>query len=303
MHCRQNKQKQGLTSGIFLTLVIVFLLASIDANAIELPVDSRVPGGVAIVTVGTADQPKPEIYFNGSRTMVQRQNKQWVTIVGLPLSLRPGKHTLSKFDAAGNNTAVPFTVKKKSYRTQYLRIKDKRKVEPNKKDLERIIHESKEIKSLFTLWTEKPPESILFEPPINGRQSDSFGSRRFFNNKPRRPHSGMDISAPQGTAVKAPASAIVIGTGDYFFTGNAVFLDHGYGLITMYIHLHKIDVAVGDAVVRGQKIGEVGKTGRATGPHLHWAVSLNNSRVNPALFLKTSKNLKNFKKTDSPSPN
>jgi murein DD-endopeptidase MepM/ murein hydrolase activator NlpD len=112
-----------------------------------------------------------------------------------------------------------------------------------------------------------------------------FGLRRYFNDQPRQPHSGIDIAGPVGTPVTAPFAGIVANTGDYFFNGKTVFIDHGQGLISMFNHLSRITVKSGARVAAGEKIGEIGMTGRVTGPHLHWTVSLNNSRVDPMLFL------------------
>lgn len=102
----------------------------------------------------------------------------------------------------------------------------------------------------------------------------------------RAPHSGLDIPAPVGQKVIAPADGIVVQTGNYFFNGNTIMIDHGQRLISMYYHLSKIDVEKGQAIRQGQRIGLVGKTGRVTGAHLHWGMSLNNARVDPQLFLK-----------------
>ena len=168
---------------------------------------------------------------------------------------------------------------------QHITLANKRMVDPTAEDMKRIVRDQVAINSAFSTWTDDLADDLRFSLPAHGRFSSGFGLRRFFNNEPRQPHAGLDIAAPVGTPVTAPAAGTVIETGNYFFNGNTVFIDHGQGLISMYNHLSRIDVTAGMHVRRGQRIGLVGKTGRVTGPHLHWTLSLNNARIDPLLFL------------------
>ena len=121
--------------------------------------------------------------------------------------------------------------------------------------------------------------------PVEGIMTGSYGRRRIFNGQKKRPHSGMDIAADLGTPVLAPAAGKVIELGDFFFSGNIVYIDHGQGLITLFAHLSKTHVRLGQSIKKGEIIGEVGATGRVTGPHLHWSLGLNGTWVDPELFL------------------
>ena len=123
--------------------------------------------------------------------------------------------------------------------------------------------------------------------PVQGRISGRFGNQRVYNGSPKSPHSGMDIAAPQGTPVLAPAAGVVtFANADLYLTGGTVLLDHGHGVSSNFLHLSRIDVQVGDRVAQGQVIGAVGATGRATGPHLHWGMNWFDVRIDPLLVLE-----------------
>jgi len=265
---------------ILLSLTAYCITASSFLFAKNLPDESAVPGGVVIIPLGDVNTIKPKATFNKNQVMVTDYEKQWVAVVGIPLSSTPGEHYLVASDKKHR-----FIIKDKAYETQHLTIKNKRKVNPNKMDMERINKERPIISQALKHWNETDDIYLEFIAPVEGRKSSSFGLRRVFNDQPRRPHSGMDIAAPTGTKVIAPAKGKVIETGDFFFNGKSVFIDHGQGLITMYCHLDSISVEPGQTTNVGDKLGEVGMTGRVTGPHLHWTVSLNNARVDPQLFL------------------
>jgi murein DD-endopeptidase MepM/ murein hydrolase activator NlpD len=263
--------------------VIVLLLAMTSVDAFSLPRESRVPGGIAYVKVPGGEQP-PRVLFDGYQTAMVREDDAWIAVVGIPLATKPGRHTLQVFDGTGKRE-VTFEVTDKRYRTQHLSIKNQRQVEPNPQDLKRIASEQERSNAALSRFTVGDSPHLKLLPPVEGVRSDSYGSRRVFNGQPRNPHSGMDIAAATGTAIRAPAAGKVVEAGDFFFNGNTLYIDHGFGLVTMYCHLSSIAVKVGDEVSAGQLIGKVGATGRVTGPHLHWGVALNRAMVDPALFL------------------
>ena len=177
------------------------------------------------------------------------------------------------------------TVRVKNYPEQRLTIKDKLKVEPNPEDLARIERERETTEAVKRRFS-PPAPATNFALPASGPLSSRFGLRRIFNGLPRNPHAGLDVAVGTGAPIKAPAAGVVTNTGDYFFNGNTVFIDHGQGLISAYMHLSRVDVRAGQTVKRGETLGAAGGTGRVTGPHLHWAVILNNTAVDPQLFLK-----------------
>lgn len=263
------------------------LLCGISSIVHALPPDTPIPGGIAVVDLKSTDTVAPIAHYNGRRTMVLKENNHWYAIVGIPLGAQTGKHEIRVKESSPPPTSIVFTVRDKQYATQRLTVKNKRHVNPTQKDLERIGMEKKRIRKALRTWRETTDIDIALDKPVEGPYSSPFGLRRFFNKQARNPHSGLDIAAPEGTPIHSPANGVVVETGDYFFNGNTVFIDHGQGLVTMYCHMSRIDVKPGDEVKRGQPFGAVGKTGRVTGAHLHWSVSLNDARIEPLLLLKT----------------
>lgn len=268
-------------------LLFLLLITPLTLVAETLfPKANPVPGGIAVVKLNSTLQPAPKAYYGKRRVMIRRNSQHWEAVVGIPLSAKVGTHQLKVKSANGETSYHEFSVTAKDYATQHITLKNKRMVNPYAKDLERIRKEKKIILKALATWSNNPEVQTQFILPVEGQLGSPFGLRRYFNGEPRRPHSGLDIAAPEGTLIRSPADGVVVNTGDYFFNGNSVFVDHGQGLVTMFCHLSDIDVKTGTVVKQGDVLGKVGMTGRVTGPHLHWSVSLNNTRVEPKLFLQ-----------------
>jgi len=145
-----------------------------------------------------------------------------------------------------------------------------------------LTRKARELRDARTDWT------TGWVWPATGRITGVYGSQRILNGQPRNPHWGLDIAAPTGTPVKAPAGGIVtLAHPDLYFSGGTLFIDHGHGLVSAFLHLSEILVKVGERVEQGATIGRVGATGRATGPHLDWRVNLGATRIDPSLLLPT----------------
>lgn len=267
---------------LFTLLALICLTLPVHAEGfISRLLNKPVPGGVAVVDLGTGETAPNVRYQNKPVLVIKEDQQRWIAIVGVPLSIKPGSQQIS----VNGNQTLSFQVANKHYREQRITLKNQQQVNPNAANLKRIQRELAEQTLAYQQFSPRQPSNLLFDKPVNGPLSSPFGLRRFFNGEERNPHSGLDFAASRGTPIKAPAAGKVILLGDYFFNGKTVFVDHGQGLISMFCHLSDIDVKLGAELPRGGVVGKVGATGRATGPHLHWNVSLNDARVDPAIFI------------------
>lgn len=257
----------GLTVAAAASTIDSSLAPRIDAK------NTVVPGGIYRWTppAGATD-----IRFNNRPVMRLRDQ----ILVGIPLNHPLGAANLA-YVLNGQDASHSFSVVDKAYTEQHITLQNREMVNPNPEQLVRIRWESQRQRALYLQYSDAPPPSAGFIQPLQGRISSLFGHRRFFNGQARNPHSGLDIAAPTGSEISAPAAAEVTLVDDLYYNGKTIFLDHGQGLITMYCHLSESLVTEGERVEQGEVIGLVGATGRVTGPHLHWSVSLNGYRVDP----------------------
>jgi murein DD-endopeptidase MepM/ murein hydrolase activator NlpD len=213
---------------------------------------------------------------------------RWLPLDGAcfyPIDLLHGEGTMElERTRAGERESVNIRVGAYPYPVQKLTL-PKRQVDLSAEDLARVRRESREIARLWGRESDRRFELPLHPPLDPLPEGSRFGSRRIINDQPRSPHSGADYSASAGEAVLAAADGVVALVGEHFFAGRSVFLDHGDGLISMYFHMSAIEVKQGQTVSRGQVIGRVGSSGRATGPHLHFGLRWHRARVDPALLL------------------
>lgn len=244
-----------------------------------------VPGGLAVVRLGEGVATPSAVFENRPVMVLQDTDLQWIALVGLDLKTSAGTHQISA-TSEDNVRTVSFEVVARTYPSQHIRLKNKKHVNPDPEQIKRYEREYKEQIDAYASFRASGPSNIVLDRPVDGgRLSSRFGLRRFFNGEERNAHSGLDFAVPSGTPVKAPADGVVTIVADYFFNGKTVFVDHGQGLVTMYCHLSASEVKRGQTVSRGQVIARVGATGRATGPHLHWNVSMNGNRIDPAIFI------------------
>ena len=268
-----GRRLRGYASALLLLGTLPALGATSDASAV-LAVDA---GGVLAIPLPEGVQ---TAHYGDEPALVVAGH----AIVGVEADAPAGTRQLRVQTAAGQET-IAFEVRQREFPEQHITIANDRLVNPDPAALARHRRERIEQDAAYALRTVPRTELAPFLRPTPGPLSSLFGFRRVFNGQPRARHSGLDIAAPVGTPVRVPAPATVAAVGDYYFNGNTVMLDHGGGLVTMYCHLETTTVTVGETVARGDVLGTVGATGRATGPHLHWTASLQDVRVDPLALM------------------
>ncbi|MEN8146493.1 MAG: M23 family metallopeptidase [Campylobacterota bacterium] len=268
--------------------LIIFILAA-HLFGMALPENASFPGGVIVQEVESKGQ--PEAYAGKRQLMVlpAGEKDKYFIVAGISLNQKVGTPYKITIREGKKEQFHSFYIEDKAYKKQFITMKNKRKVSPKQQDMKRIKDESGRSRRALALYSPQKFQSLSMLRPVDVNISDDFGKRRYFNKKPRRPHSGVDMAAPIGTKIVAPLAGKIVEIGDFFFNGNVIFIDHGLGLVSMYCHMHNFDVKKGQVVKKGEKIGEVGVTGRVTGPHLHWGVSLNGAMVDPRLFFVNQK--------------
>ncbi len=267
-------------------LLLLVTLTCIPAWSLQA---DAVNGGIALIPLPDSSI-APEVWYHGQRVLVTGHDGHWQAAVGIPLSQSAGDDYLN---ITGSSNKIPFTISHRDYPEQHIFLNNTHQVNPSPDELSRIHGELKQELDDFAVFdgTVDPHALNLTKLPVKSNQVlSAFGLKRFFNGEPRAPHSGLDLKAAEGEPVTAPASGRVLMTRQLFFNGNTIMLDEGQGLISMYCHLSQISVHEGQLIQAGDLLGYVGHTGRATGPHLHWSVSLNGVRVDPRLLLTPALN-------------
>ena len=269
--------------------LLTAVLSSTGAEEVSVTASARSiqPGEVVVLTIRTA-KPADSIAvraFKAEPKPYAVTANTWRVLVGIDLGVKPGQYEVQiETQPDAHKTSYQLAVKPRRFPTRTLTV-DPAFVTPPPEAAERIEREAKELNDV---WSSPAPEKLwqgAFVRPVPQPANSAFGSRSVFNGEPRSQHSGADFRSPAGTPIKAPNSGRVVIAGSRYFSGDTVVIDHGEGLFSLFAHLSVTNVKQGESVKKGDVIGEVGATGRVTGPHLHWAVRLNGARVDPLSLL------------------
>lgn len=268
-----------------LLLIFLIILSPLTVQALPIGEEFRnIKGGLLIKEV-SEDEYKNGFKLNNVNLLTYSKGQKFFLIYGIPYNSNVGSNIIK----ITNNSSlidkiINFKIKNKDFQTQFITV-SKKYTTPSKMNLLRIKKEKRLLLSSKKGWINRNPD-LKFILPVNGTETGVFGTRRFYNKKEGKTHNGLDIATKKGVAIVAPSSGSVLLTGNYFYNGKFVFLDHGRGLKSIFIHMDKINVSKGQIIRKGEKIGEVGSTGKSTGAHLHWSLILNETYINPKVFLE-----------------
>lgn len=272
-----------------------------DGKPFVVTVQADAPGDVALDWRGatvmvpmvstTPQSPQSSLSSDGDRAGdSSADSRRWSgqAILAVPLDARPGVETLrarpAGQDKGGAVVSRSVAVVRAEYPEQRLTVEGKY-VNPSKAALNRHEAERAKVRAALALRTPDRFWAMPFVRPVDGEVSSQFGLRRVFNGEPRAPHRGLDLRGGEGEPVAACAAGRVVLAENHYFSGNAVYIDHGMGVVSMYFHLSAVDVVPGQMVEQGQVVGRVGSTGRVTGPHLHFGLAVLGDMVDPRVLL------------------
>ena len=307
LHCGVLEARRSAISvrvlKVFFFVSALLLLTGKSLNAdenlrIEFLPGMAKQGDVCLIRTYSPVSPKSvHAEFQGERFPLApgMQNGIYEGLIGIDLTTKPATYEMKVIatDASGSSSSSPFFLKvgKGVFRTQKLSL-PRTMVDLDAKTLERVNNEANRLKALFQTFRDDRLWKGAFIRPLEGQLSSTFGMERIINGQRKSPHTGVDLESEAGTPVMASNSGMVVLVDDLFFSGKSVILDHGWGLYSMYFHLSEGRVMEGDRVGRGDVLGRVGSTGRSTGPHLHWAIRMNQVRVDPLSLLRLSEHLR-----------
>ncbi|MHB8482248.1 MAG: M23 family metallopeptidase [Nitrospiria bacterium] len=265
----------------FLALLFISYPKTTLAQVSSPPVYEIKQGEVAFLTVSLNQEASGlEGRFLGKKILFNRiaASKNFGTLLGVDLDQSPSDQTVTDFQTG--EVLATIRILSNQFGRQEINVPGQF-VNPSRLQMDRIKRDKEEIHTILSSFSVKRRWQGNFIMPVSGTPKSTFGLRRIFNGEPRNPHTGEDIAAPEKAPVYATNDGVVAGVVNHFFSGNGIIIDHGQGLFTEYFHLYKSEVKKGQKLKKGEEIGLVGKTGRATGPHLHWGMMINGARVNP----------------------
>ncbi len=258
---------------LFVLICLIFFFPVANANVFPKIYGCFCEGGVITAQISNTD----DIKIDGKKIDLYKDGRFIFAF---------GRKYKENVKIEINDLTRIFKVLDKEYKIERIKGLPRNKVEPSKKEIKRILSDKKKIEDAKRINITQKLFSKRFILPSQGRLSGVYGSQRILNSKPRKPHAGIDIAAKQGTHIIAPSSGKVkLVSKNMFFTGNTVIIDHGVGLISIFAHLKDIFVNEGESIMKGDLLGTIGMTGRATGPHLHWGVYLQTTSIDPLVLI------------------